>query len=553
MSASRGNGKRVSGIEMGFIICQALAGMMLLGILMQFISAKLTFEAGVEYLPVTITWTGSESRISTYMEDGKEQTKTTYDNSYCYTVNGVEYNDTVAGSRYSVTPGSQRTWYYNPNDPREISEWSSAEEMMGGTTHVWVIFVIFQILAIFFLIKVQQKKNMIKADQKIYEERIRRDIEKNKEIYRSLNRVIDGEKIFASLEPLRSRIYKNQKKAAHIISKAQVGGSLVAVLVKIIDAYRLHKLQEKLDVDQTAFYLEYKKNIAEPILKQFFGEFQYRPSQGFSSKELSDFQLLSGFSRRLESVISEDYIEGVYKGVGYRQADVKEKKRADDSELLAETERLHGRISVYQFQKNLNGHIVIKSQGSTHVDVRNMKKVEMENILFNRKFDVYTTNEQMAYYLLTPQFMEYLLNLDVRRETAFRFSGNNIVLFRNGINGIFEADMSQPLDIQYEIGKSYNELKEILDFVDVLNLDKVAEEANLRALYQDEESAWEDSVVMDEEKTSYGVVDMEDSVFGGPEFENVGEEQDIGEEDNLENWNKPASSEAGSSGLRLKL
>lgn len=156
---------------------------------------------------------------------------------------------------------------------------------------------------------------------------------------------------------------------------------------------------------------------------------------------------------------------------------------------------------------NLNGHIVIKSQGSTHVDVRNMKKVEMENILFNRKFDVYTTNEQMAYYLLTPQFMEYLLNLDVRRETAFRFSGNHIVLFRNGINGIFEADMSQPLDIQYEIGKSYNELKEILDFVDVLNLDKVAEEANLRALYQDEESAWEDSVVMDEEKSSYGVVD----------------------------------------------
>lgn len=177
----------------------------------------------------------------------------------------------------------------------------------------------------------------------------------------------------------------------------------------------------------------------------------------------------------------------------------------------------------------------------------------MENILFNRKFDVYTTNEQMAYYLLTPQFMEYLLQLDVRRETAFRFSGNHIVLLRNGINGIFEADMSQPLDIQYEIGKSYNELKEILDFVDVLNLDKVADEANLRALYQDEESIREDPVVMDDEKSSFGVVDMEDSVFGGPNFENVGKEQDIGEDDNLGNWNQPASSKTGSSGLRLKL
>lgn len=158
----------------------------------------------------------------------------------------------------------------------------------------------------------------------------------------------------------------------------------------------------------------------------------------------------------------------------------------------------------------------------------------------------------MAYYLLTPQFMEYLLQLDVRREIAFRFSGNNIYVLRNGINGIFEVDMEKPLDLQYEIGKSYNELKEILDFVDIMNLDKVADEANLRAMYSKEEDTEKESPVVEDNKLVYGVVDMEDSVFGGPAFEDA-KTQDIYEDDNLENWNKPATSKAGSSGLRLRL
>lgn len=556
MSRRRGRGKQVSGMEMGFICCQGIAFVLLLGILIQFISAKLTFESGVEYLPVTITWTDSESYVSTYREDGKERTKTTYDNAYSYTVDGVEYNRTIPGVSYSVTPGNQETWYYNPNDPNKISEWSSAGDMMGATAHVWIFFVLLQLAAIFFKIKVEQKKRLIKADKNAYEEKIRQDIQKNREIYSTLSLAIDGEKVFAILEPLRIRICKCQKKIDSIMrrSNVQVGGIFipVTIVVSLLDSYRLHKLRDTLAAEHTAFYLEYKKNIAEPVLEHFFGEFQYKPSQGFSKKELSDFNLLNRFPSRLDSIISEDYIEGTYKGVGYRQADVKQEKSVNASDLYNETARLNGRISVYEYKKNLNGDIVIESHGSTYVDVRGMTKVEMENMLFNNKYDVYAANEQMAYYLLTPQFMEYLLQLDVRRETAFRFSGNNIYVLRNGINGIFEVDMEKPLDLQYEIGKSYNELKEILDFVDIMNLDKVADEANLRAMYLQEEDTEKESPVVEDNKPAYGVVDMEDSVFGGPAFEDA-KTQNVYEDDNLDNWNKPATSKTGSGGLRLRL
>ena len=149
-----------------------------------------------------------------------------------------------------------------------------------------------------------------------------------------------------------------------------------------------------------------------------------------------------------------------------------------------------------------------------------MKKIEMENISFNKKFDVYSMNEHMVYYLLTPQFMEYLLSLDSRGEIIFRFTADKIYVFRNHIAGIFEPDMTRPIDIPYEIGKSYNELKEILDFVDILKLERVMELNHLEVMYADN--------FVEEDETE-------------PEA------------DYDDDWNRPVTQAAGSSGLRLRL
>lgn len=539
----RGRGKQVTGIEMAFICCQAVAAMMLLGILMQLVSAKLTFGSGVEYLPVTITWTDSESHKSTYMEDGKKRTKITYYNSYSYTVDGVEYNNTMHVN-YSVTPGNQETWYYNSKDPNKVSTWSSAGDMMGDTMHVWILFGIFQVAAIGFKIKIEQRKRLIKLDNEAYEEKIRRDIQKNREIYQTLNLATNRERLFAILEPLRIRICKNQKKIDSIMKRANVQVFLVDIIVKAIDSYRLPKLKDKQDADYAAFYMEYKKGIVEPILQQFFGEICYKPAQGLSDKELLEFdQYWKG--GRLALAESEDYLEGAYKGVGYRQADLKEKNRSDASALYNETTRFHGRISIFDFKKKLDGDIIIKSQESSRVNVRDMKKVEMENIQFNSRFDVYAANEHTAYYLLTPQFMEYLLQLDIRRETVLGFLENKIVFLRNGVNGIFEADMDKPLDVQYEIGKSYNELKEIMDFIDVLKLERVEDREDMEVFsLQADEQGMKTPDLQDDEP---------DMKVSGLQYGAPGNAEDTYGTDDLDDWNKPVSQTTGSHGLKLRL
>lgn len=477
----RARGKNVTMTEFGFSVCQIITIVLLLGVLSLYTVARMEFEPGEEYLPVTIIYTESEERIETYMEDGKQRTRTLYDNSYYYVVDGVRYDGQVHDAYYGVTQGEQATRYYNPNDPNEVSEWQSIRDMMGQTTGVVVAAVIFQGLAVFLWIMTRRQKRRFLQSDKDYEEGIRQDMQKNREIYQSLEMSIDKEKLFSELEPLRRRIHKNQNAIEKIEERAaaSVGGLFLIfhLIIKAIDALRLRGLQNQLDEDSNLFYREYKRNIAEPLLSRLLEEVQYRPSQGFSMNELEESKLITV---KLSTVESEDYIEGVYKGIRYRQADVKKEKDVRDSELLNMTEGLRGRISVYDFNKSIQGEIIIRTK-NTSAYIGGMEKIVMENLQFNERFEVYATNSHMVFYLLTPPFMEYLLRLKLWGNTVFRFADNKIFVLRNQVSGIFEPDMGRTLDIAYEIGKSYNELKEVLDFIDILKLGQ-AEEAGTGAI-----------------------------------------------------------------------
>ena len=474
----KGKGKSVTGIEMGFIVGQAIALMMLLGVLMAYVSARADFEPGEEYLPVTLIYTASEEHIETYMDDGKPRTRYLYDNSYYYEVDGVRYNGQVKDSVLSVSPGEQTMKYYNPKDPNELSAYQSLGDAMGQAKGVAVAAVIFEAWAVFCLIKIRNKKRRFLQRDKDYEDSIRQDIQMHQEIYQSIEVSIDKEKIFAKLEPLRKRIYKNQKAIEQMNKRKASSGSgiinaIYHLIVGAIDAIRRPRIQNQLDMDNTLFYKEYKKDIAEPVLNQLFEEVQYRPSQGFSINELEGFRVIA---TKLNGIESEDYIEGVYKGSHYRQADVKKKMRADNSEMLNMQRGLRGRVSVYDFNKSIQGEMFIITK-ETNAYIKNMEKVAMENLQFNEKFEVYATDAHMVFYVLTPQFMEYLLQLKLWGDTVFRFADDKVYILRNQVSGIFEPNMGNTLDVTYEIGKSYNELKEILNFIDILKLEK-AEEAD---------------------------------------------------------------------------
>ncbi|MCM1179569.1 MAG: DUF3137 domain-containing protein [Clostridium sp.] len=537
-------GKQVSGIEMGFVICQAFAGMMLLGILFSCLGAVLSFHGSEDYLPVEITYSATRSYTTS---EGQIH----YKNTYSYMVDGQIYRKEET-SLVEREPGTTIQRYYCPSNPDYLSEYSSRKEwildILSASGHVVVLFVIFEALAIFYLVKVRKKKREIETANTAYEEKIRRDMQKNRELYKNLGVHIDEQKLFMALEPVRKRIRKNQKALERMDRHVMAMGNglifiLMYSLIVAVERLQANRIQNQLDTDLRDFYTDYKRNIGEPVLRLLLEDVQYKPGQGFSKEEIMDFKV---YGNRRANYQSEDYIEGIYKGVHYRQSDVKIERPRNESELSAMTQGLTGRISVYDFKKGLTGDILIRSRLNSDGVIGNLTKVNMENVAFNEKFEVYAKSAHMVFYLLTPQFMEYLLGLDFMGSLVLRFTGNQVIVLRNHISGIFEPDLKRPLDIPYEIGKSYQELKDILDFIDMLNLDRVAEEANARAAYG-ENVSYEEPQDAEEEKTVYGVVDQEDSIFGGPDMEKP---EDVSPEEPLfaNPVNKPSTS-----GLKLKL
>ena len=90
----------------------------------------------------------------------------------------------------------------------------------------------------------------------------------------------------------------------------------------------------------------------------------------------------------------------------------------------------------------------------------------------NKIFSVYSDNSHDAFYILTPHFMEKLLNVRSKLKCGMMFGFKNSKLFVAIDNRVdsFEYDVFKPID-EEKISKDIEEdIKIIIDFIDDLNL-----------------------------------------------------------------------------------
>ena len=534
------NGKKVKGITFGFLAFQGFACMMLLGILMMSFTANLEFEKGVDYIPIEVEFTNC---VTETYKDSNGDLRTRYDVIFTYEVDGVTYTGSIPNTSVNREIGAKETRYYNPNNPQKTSGYASKEEMLKESSNVIVIYIILQAIALVFLGVIISKKLKKRQEDMEFESQVRDDIERNRDLYEGISIPVDKQQAFEVLDPLRQKAYQAQRKVDQLERQMGdvIGGNAIVVLIYVVLRFfaklRIQKAKEQLTEANATFYKEYRKLIAEPVLNELFENVTYRPTEGFSQSELMGYKL---YKESLINVKSEDFIKGTYKGVGYCQADVKREHKHNESKEFD----FNGRVSIYDFTKNLKGEILITTKNNSNIVKANLNKISMESVAFNSRFDLYTSNPHIAYYVLTPQFMEYMMNLNIRGEFVLRIAQNKIYMLRNRIDGIFEPNMKRPIDVTYEIGKSYIELKEILDFIDIMNLDRVADEANLRG--EEGEFDFYEEVVK-EPSSLHEVVPEEDSIFGGPQLE----EPPMEVEEPL--YAEPDYNKTSKSGLKLRM
>ena len=172
-----------------------------------------------------------------------------------------------------------------------------------------------------------------------------------------------------------------------------------------------------------------------------------------------------------------DHIKAVYNGLNIELGDIEliDEQEYTDEDGHTETSRISqfkGQWLTCDFGKELAGEVYISEWGKK--DRKRMKSnVTMDNEQFSNRFCVRANNPQEAYYILTPNMMEYIINMANKSGgtvyLSFLRDGKMHVAVKSG-RDFFELGKSNA-NVEELRQKFLNELRWFTDIVDTLRVE----------------------------------------------------------------------------------
>ena len=213
-----------------------------------------------------------------------------------------------------------------------------------------------------------------------------------------------------------------------------------------------------------------------PSIFSFFGEdFQYSEEGRLSIESLEPSDIIPSY--RTEE--TEDYIKGSYKGVELELTEAWLSQRSKRKDEDAAEFKFKGLFILLSMNKNFSGKtIVVRDAGNIFNWVaskfRLMEKVALEDPVFEKKFEVYSTDQVEARYLLTTSFMERLLELSASFGDSglqCSFYDDRLLLMIASKKDHFEiASIFQPSVFTDDINTILREMSMIFRIIDDLKL-----------------------------------------------------------------------------------
>ncbi|QMS85828.1 DUF3137 domain-containing protein [Candidatus Xianfuyuplasma coldseepsis] len=217
---------------------------------------------------------------------------------------------------------------------------------------------------------------------------------------------------------------------------------------------------------------QFKVQVVTSLVEQFVDNGHFDPHRGLSQNAVYSTEFL----KRADRFHSEDFLSGSMEGVDFISSDVKLEERhvqhtKNGTRVYYETYFL-GRVFVFDFNKPFDGFLQVLENGRPRVN-RGYNKVQLESIAFNKKFKTYATNDHSAFYVLTPHFMEALLDFEKNNRGNIRFSfiDNHLYIGINNFRDTFELQMFRKLD-QHIFDEFQRDLFVIKDVITELKLNQ---------------------------------------------------------------------------------
>ena len=218
------------------------------------------------------------------------------------------------------------------------------------------------------------------------------------------------------------------------------------------------------------------KEIVFPKIFSFFGsDYEYSPQGRLQISGLKPSGILPSYD--IES--TEDYVRGSHRDVGIELTEATLSERRNSGKRRTTVVVFKGIFVLLAMNKSFSGKTIVKrDQGMIGnwfaSKISDMETVRLEDPVFEKQFEVSSTDQVEARYLLTTSFMERLLKLaallgDGKLQCSF-YDNKLLIMVPSSHNRFETSSIFKPSTFVEDIDTIIKEMREIFAIVEMLKL-----------------------------------------------------------------------------------
>lgn len=244
--------------------------------------------------------------------------------------------------------------------------------------------------------------------------------------------------------------------------------TIIGVIISIITMAVLYEKFYRKYNNQYRIYV--KDIVLKEELESVFSDVKVDFTNGFSLDEVKSYRLVDTYS----TFESDDYIEGRYQNCFFRRSDIHIQEIVQSGKSRTRVTRFKGQWLIMDFDKQFSKYTVIKEKqmlangkpGGFFNSIDGASKIEFEDEKFNKQFVVYTTDGHEAFYLLTPHFMEKIIQLEYKHQgrVYVGFINSQLHVAIDSRENLFELSIFNTFDEAY-LRQIKSEIEIILDLI----------------------------------------------------------------------------------------
>ena len=266
-------------------------------------------------------------------------------------------------------------------------------------------------------------------------------------------------------------------------SLGDIGWGLLVLLIYIL-SHGFYKLLYHIRIKPLEHHYQasFKKEIITPLVYLIDKSFIYKAKARMFLDELDDSEIFGGHTGlRGACIESDDYVSGKIGNTAFEFSDIKLTIESGDSATTV----FQGLFFSIDFNKSFNGRTfvltdyaerafgLIGQELQSIISVRG-ELIRLESEEFEAQFVVYSDDQTEARYILSPSFMEKILELKNTTNNLIEMSfvKNKLYIAISKCKVSFEPKLRESIVDFNDIQAYYDDLTLVLDLVEILNLNR---------------------------------------------------------------------------------